>query len=242
MKLVLLPGLDGTGDLFADFVSALRQVEPAIDCQVVAYPPDREMSYAEHEAFARERLPGDDDYLLLAESFSGPVGVSIAASAPPGLRGLILCCSFASNPLPMFGALSRLVAMFPAAKIPPRLFAPFLYAGFATPELRRGHANAMAKVSARTLRARVAAILSVDHSQLLRRISVPMMYLRARQDRLIPRSAFNKIDRLRPDIQLQQLDGPHFLLQTLSHPAAEKVAEFRRFVKTGEIHAPEERS
>ena len=133
----------------------------------------------------------------------------------------------------MFGALSRLVAMFPAAKIPPRLFAPFLYAGFATPELRRGHANAMAKVSARTLRARVAAILSVDHSQLLRRISVPMMYLRARQDRLIPRSAFNKIDRLRPDIQL---------LQTLSRPAAEKVAEFRRFVKSGELHAPEERS
>ena len=29
MKLVLLPGLDGTGDLFADFVAALRQVERA---------------------------------------------------------------------------------------------------------------------------------------------------------------------------------------------------------------------
>jgi pimeloyl-ACP methyl ester carboxylesterase len=232
MKLVLLPGLDGTGDLFAPFVAAMRQSEPAVECQVVAYPPDREMNYAEHEAFARERLP-NDDYVLLAESFSGPVGVSIAASEPPNLRGLIFCCSFASNPLSWFGPLSRLIKLFPATKMPPELFAPFLYAGHATPELRREHSGAMAKVSARTLRGRVASILSVDYSQQLRRIRVPMLYLLARRDRLIRRSAFNKIDRLRPDIQLQQIDAPHFLLQTQPAQAADAVRNFTRLLKTG---------
>jgi pimeloyl-ACP methyl ester carboxylesterase len=84
MKLVLIPGLDGTGDLFAPFVAALA----GVDTQVISYPPDRSMNYAEHEAHVRERLPEHGEYMLLAESFSGPVGIAIAASAPAGLKGL----------------------------------------------------------------------------------------------------------------------------------------------------------
>src|SRR5690349_18711401 len=105
MRLVLLPGLDGTGELFAPFTDALA----GVNVQVISYPPDRPMNYAGHEAHVRERLPKSEDYVLLAESFSGPVGISIDASAPSNLRGLILCCSFASNPLPVFGPLSRLI-------------------------------------------------------------------------------------------------------------------------------------
>jgi pimeloyl-ACP methyl ester carboxylesterase len=222
MKLVLIPGLDGTGDLFAPFVAALV----GVDTRVISYPPDRSMSYAEHEAHVRERLPKDGDYALLAESFSGPVGIAIAASAPPGLKGLILCCSFASNPLPVFGPLSRLIAVFPAMKIPPALFAPFLYAGHATTELRRAHAQAMAKVSASTLRARVSAILAVDCCALLRRVRVPMLYMLARADRLVPRSASQKIERILPDIQTVEFDAPHFLLQTRPELAAVRVKSF----------------
>jgi pimeloyl-ACP methyl ester carboxylesterase len=222
MKLVLIPGLDGTGDLFASFIAALK----GVDAQVISYPPDRAMSYAEHETHVRERLPQGGDYVLLAESFSGPVGITIAASAPPGLKGLILCCSFAANPLPVFGPLSRLISVFPAIKIPPSLIAPFLYAGHATPELRRQHVGAMAKVSARALRARVAAILAVDCIPLLRRVEVPMLYLLAKADRLVPSSALREIERIRPDIQTAEFDAPHFLLQTRPDLAADRVRTF----------------
>jgi pimeloyl-ACP methyl ester carboxylesterase len=224
MKLVLIPGLDGTGDLFAPFVDALVGVE----CRIIAYPPDREMNYAEHEAFVREHLPATGDFVLLAESFSGPVGVSIAAAPPANLRGLILCCSFASNPLPVFGPLSRLIAVSPAIKVPPAWFAPFLYGRHVTPALRRAHFAAMAKVKASTLRARVAAILSVDHSALLRRIGVPLHYLLARQDRLVPRAALERIRRVRADIGVDEIDAPHFLLQT---KAAESAAAITRLLQ-----------
>ena len=50
-RLVLLPGLDGTGELFAPFIDALG----GFATQVVAYPPDRAMTYAEHEDFVREQ-------------------------------------------------------------------------------------------------------------------------------------------------------------------------------------------
>jgi len=209
-SLVLLPGLDGTGELFAPFVAALAEVST----RVVGYPHDRAMDYAEHEAFARTRLPADDDYILLGESFSGPIAIAIAASRPAGLRGLILCVSFASNPLPMFSPLSRLVRALPAARIPPSLAAPWLYAGRATPELRRAHAAAMARVSARVLAARVAAILSVDRRAQLARIDVPLLYLRAKADRLVGNSAARAILHALPDAQLVEFDAPHFLLQT----------------------------
>jgi pimeloyl-[acyl-carrier protein] methyl ester esterase len=52
-RLVLLPGLDGTGELFASFIDALD----GFATQVIAYPPDRAMTYAEHESFVRDKLP-----------------------------------------------------------------------------------------------------------------------------------------------------------------------------------------
>jgi pimeloyl-[acyl-carrier protein] methyl ester esterase len=224
MKLVLIPGLDGTGDLFASFVAAMGDIE----CQVIAYPPGQPMDYRAHEAHVRERLPRDEGFVLLAESFSGPVGVAIAAAPPPGLRALILCCTFASNPLPVFGSMSRLLAAFPAVKIPPRLFAPLLYAGHGTTELRRAHAQAMAKVSAATLRARVAAILAVDYRSLLPDIRVPLLYLQASRDRIVPRSALKAIQRVRADLEIATFDAPHFLLQILPSQVA---AQVRRFVR-----------
>jgi pimeloyl-ACP methyl ester carboxylesterase len=72
----------------------------------------------------------------------------------------------------------------------------------------------MAKVSARVLAARVAAILAVDRRAQLARIDVPLLYLRAKADRLVRESAARAILHARPDAQLVEFDAPHFLLQT----------------------------
>lgn len=53
--LVLLPGMDGTGELFAPLIEALR---PDVTAVVVRYP-DLPLDYAAHTAFALERLPRD---------------------------------------------------------------------------------------------------------------------------------------------------------------------------------------
>lgn len=223
MKLVLLPGLDGTGELFAPLVAALGGTV----VQVVRYPADRPMDYTGHEAFARSQLP-QDDFVLLAESFSGPVGISIAAAPPPGLRGLVLCATFASNPLPMFKPLAGLARLLPVPRLPTSIAAHWLFPDRGTPELRRAHAAAMRSVSMRALGARIAAVLSVDKRDLLAKITVPMLYLRANQDRVIPRAAGLAILNLRPDIALAKFDAPHFLLQTEPAACAATVLEFAR--------------
>src|SRR5436309_344825 len=97
VALVLLPGMHGTGELFAEFTAALGSEHEAI---AVSYPQDRPLDYAQLESIVRSRLPADRPFVILGESFSGPIAISIAASAPRGLRGIILCVSFAKNPLP----------------------------------------------------------------------------------------------------------------------------------------------
>jgi pimeloyl-ACP methyl ester carboxylesterase len=221
MKLALLPGLDGTGELFAPFVAALAGTAT----RIVSYPTDRAMDYAGHEAVARAQLP-QDDFVLVAESFSGPVGISIAAAPPPGLRGLVLCATFASNPFPRLGFLAPAMRVLPAPKLPRPIAARWLYPGRETPELRDALSAAMRRVSMRTLGSRIAAVLSVDHRNLVSRIAVPMLYLRADQDRVIPRAAGLHILGRRAGIALATFDAPHFLLQTEPAACAATVLDF----------------
>lgn len=65
MKLVLLPGPDGTGRLFEPFLRALpSHLSPVI----ISYPTDQPLSYAELVRFVRQQVRSDEDYVLLAES------------------------------------------------------------------------------------------------------------------------------------------------------------------------------
>jgi surfactin synthase thioesterase subunit len=75
---VLLPGLEGTGRLFARFTAA---AVPALELQVIAFPPDRRLTYAQLDELVRRQLPADRPFALLGESFSGPLALRIAAAA-----------------------------------------------------------------------------------------------------------------------------------------------------------------
>jgi pimeloyl-ACP methyl ester carboxylesterase len=109
IALVLLPGMDGTGQLFDDLVAALG---PGVETVVVSYPPDPALDYAQLEIIARSNLPPYQPFVLLGESFSGPIAVSIAASAPQNLRGLILCCSLSGIHGPRSAHLRHSLAFF----------------------------------------------------------------------------------------------------------------------------------
>src|SRR3954466_9056395 len=94
--LVLLPGLDGTGDLFAPFVHALTN---HFTSSVVTYPRDKMLNYQQLIPRIREVIPWGEPYMLLAESFSGPLAFQFAAVQPENLRAIVLAASFVNNPV-----------------------------------------------------------------------------------------------------------------------------------------------
>ena len=227
ITLVLLPGMDGTDCLFVDFVSALG---PEFETILVRYPTDEPLGYNELEGVAREFLPCDRPFILLGESFSGPIAISLSASAPPGLTGLILCCSFASDPQPLFRVFRSLLRFIPIKRIPISLLSRFLLGRFSSCPTRSALRGALDRVSAKVLKTRLDAVLEVDVSGHLARVRVPVLCLRASEDHLVPRAASDHISPSSSQVQVVDLVAPHFLLQALPSEAADVVRAFSRQV------------
>jgi pimeloyl-ACP methyl ester carboxylesterase len=223
VALVLLPGFDGTGRLFSDFAAAFG---PEVEIVTVTYPTDIACGYAELESVARSFLPQDGPFFLLAESFSGPIGISIAASSPSGLQGLILCASFARNPVPKLALLQPLVGALPLSLAPIRVLSHFLLGRFRSPALLDALAESLMQVADAVLRARARAVLTVDVCADLSRLGIPVLYLRATEDRVVPRASYELIAALAPQVELAEFTAPHFLLQVLPAQAASRVTDF----------------
>jgi pimeloyl-ACP methyl ester carboxylesterase len=98
--------------------------------------------------------------------------------------------------------------------------------GFHDAVLREELAKVSAKVSPATFQARLKAVLAVDVSQKLSRVKVPILYLRAANDLLIPPSASAIIKRLAPQTEIVEIKAPHLLLQIAAREAALKVQMF----------------
>lgn len=223
ITLVLLPGMDGTGDLFAEFALALGdEIAPII----IGYPADQPMGYEELEEYIRVHLPVDQPYVILGESFSGPIAISIASSQPAGLIGLILCCTFASNPLPLLNPIRHLISLLPISNKLTIFIAPFLFGQYSSRMLRRNLQQILGKVTAGTLRRRLRAVFDIDVSILLEKIQIPILYLQAEDDRIVPISALNRIYEHAKNLQVVTFSAPHLLLQAIPSKSAEIVKTF----------------
>jgi pimeloyl-ACP methyl ester carboxylesterase len=220
--LILLPGMDGTGELFAPLLAELPLTLPVT---VVAYP-DRRGGYPEHVAVARGELPRDRPFVLLGESFSGPVAVSLASARPPQLRGLILCASFLSCPNPLLRAL-RPFASFATPKLLPAFVAQRALSGrFRTKVLDEMHRRALGHVSSPTLSARLRAMANVDVRAALRDVAVPSLYLRGTQDHVVAARFGEEFLATARNGRLVDIDAPHFLLQVRPREAAAEILHF----------------
>lgn len=221
--LVLLPGMDGTGELFEPL---LAELAPRFETVVVRYPPSVHLEYKELISFAHDALPTNDEFVILGESFSGPIAVSLAAQAPPGLRGLILCASFVRCPIPWSALLKPLARLLPFGAIPTSALSMPLLGRFGNPGTRRLLAKALSTVSASVLRDRIWSVLSVDVRREAAAVSVPFLSLQASADWLVPKSASMMMREVVPKLQIAELLGPHMLLQFSPRDCARAIETF----------------
>jgi len=224
VKLILMPGMDGTGDLFAPVLHALGD---SIETIVVRYAPDEPLGYSELLPRVRAALPTSGPFVLLGESFSGPLAIMLAAEAPAGLRGVILCASFATNPIPW-------IPRFASPFVRPLLFRgkprfpqiKALLGRYETPELRALLLKANVLVSPAVMAARARAILAIDVMDQFKACPYPMLYLRGQHDRIVRKSVMKRLLRERPTLQIVTLPAPHLALQVAPEEAAQAIRAF----------------
>jgi pimeloyl-ACP methyl ester carboxylesterase len=221
--LVLLPGLHGTGALMQDFA---RELGADARVQPVDYPRDTVLDHAALADRVRPTLPVGKPFVLLGESFSGPVALRLAAERPRGLRGVVLSTSFAANPRPGLARFAHLARAVPAQALPLGIFTFWLLGRWTTPKLRAQFAEVLAQVDGQVLAERLVACLETDVRELLPKIDVPLLYLRGRRDRLVPPAAGDLVAQAVKGTHIVDLDAPHCLLQAIPAQGAKVVREF----------------
>lgn len=221
-RLVLLPGLDGTGELFAPLLDALGDVIPA---SVVRYEPERSLDDYVHAA-AKALSPPNT--VLVAESFSGPVALALCARYSANIKGLVLCATFAQSP---FRSLLRLTPFAPSALLGPSPIQPLMLRhaclnGERDSRLLERAVSVLRSVPVSTMHARLCTLATIDVRSLVPAVRVPVLYLRATRDRVVHRRLGRALTDKLSNVFVEEIEGPHLLLQARPRECAEAIMRF----------------
>jgi pimeloyl-[acyl-carrier protein] methyl ester esterase len=224
MKLVLLPGLDGTGVLFRPFIAVLP---PQIEPLVVPYPTQEPLGYDQLLQLALDAMPKHEPFVLLGESFGGPLSLRIAAQRPHNLRALVLAGSFIKCPFlsPPHWATSLI------HPLPFRAFTPLTklmtrFGLYDTPEHSALSVEAISQVAPEVFAHRVREIMRVDVTSELHACPVPLLYLQGEHDLVVPASNLKRILQVRSDVRVTRIASSHMILKTQPLAAVNAIKAF----------------
>lgn len=210
LKIVLLPGMDGTGKMFAPILLKLAGHETT----VIPLPESGAQDYAALDSYVQSRLP-DEDFVLMAESFSGPIALEIAVREPKQLKGVVLVATFLSSPSRFLLGVSNIMPLGLLVKLPfiRAAYKALLFGRGAAPEMIDQFSDLMRNVNPEVIRERLKSVRGLNDGEACEDIGIPCVYLQASDDRLVESSKAGEFADIFIDFQIEQVRGPHFLLQ-----------------------------
>lgn len=224
-KLVMMPGLDGTGKLFAPIVPIL---EAQFDLVFITYPDLN--SFQDYIDIARNQLPAEPGYSLLAESFSGPVAIALLAQLQDQIGPSVLVATFARSPLATLNRMSN--------HVPEQLFSIGALNEFCLDidapgdddfsETQPLPLNVTEQLDGAVLKHRIAVFSRIDVSAMLPHITAPILYLHARRDGILSENDAQMLQQNLPQVNRVDVDGPHLLLQTCPQQCADLIIQHLR--------------
>lgn len=224
ITLVLLPGLNGTAGLF-DPLCAVATDE--YELLIVDYPTGEQKCYEELVVYVLEKLNSiKGAYVVVGESFSGPIAVFLAARNLPGLLGIILVATFIQPPYFSFFKYLPWTFIFTVAR--PLYKSIIALSPSAKGNILRAASVELLKVKPWVLAARVNAALTVDATGSLEETKIPVAYLRARYDLVVPPWNLKKIIAIKPATKVIRFNCQHFLLQSAPHAAWQTISNLCR--------------
>ena len=218
MRLVLLPGLNGSSTLFTPLIETLTGIE----CWPLSLPALGPQDYSSL-ADALSRQLGTTPFVLLGESFSGPLAYQLALRTPTGLRGVIFAASFLSRPNPAMALLAHLPIPRPLATLP-SLLRVLCLGKTADEYILQRVQREIRRLDQRLLHARMKTLASLQAPR--QPMELPCLHLWPQQDRLVAYSAAEGLAQVCRNIHQMRLDGPHFILQARPKACAGAITAF----------------
>ena len=215
MKLILLPGMDGTGKLFSPLINLITD----IDLEVIPLPYEGPQDYDSLTQWVSTKLP-ESDFILLAESFSGPIAANLSRQNNPHLKSVIFVASFLSVPSRWKLTVARCLPIKFLSKMPG---ARFFYKSFclrwdANPDLLKLFESVLAEVPQAVLKARLKTMSDLAYQPFSSDLIAT--YIQAADDKLVPVNAIKNFFKTYSHINLVKIRAPHFLLQSKAEESA----------------------
>lgn len=216
MKIILLPGMDGTGKLFEPLLSLL----PASTI-VISLPQSGSQAYEFLAAHIAERLP-NEEFIIVAESFSGPIAALLAEQALENLKGIVFVATFLSCPKPVLVYLAKMLPLKSLLRIPfaKALISRYLLAGFNYTLF----SAALKDVSNSTLKERLNSISTLH--MVKNNSNLRALYLSASCDYLVSSNQIGLFQKSFPNLQVECVQGTHFLVQSNPKACSEFIRKF----------------
>jgi pimeloyl-ACP methyl ester carboxylesterase len=107
-----------------------------------------------------------------------------------------------------------------------RVISAFLLGRFATTPLIEAVRTTFDEVPTQTFKARLGAVARTDMRPALANVHVPVLCLRATEDRLVPRRCADAIVRVATQTRIVDIEAPHMLLEVVPAAAADAVKAF----------------
>lgn len=217
--LVLLPGMNGTADLFSEFLSIFDG-----DYKVISLPDCGSQDHASLAKVIYQQLP-NQEFILLAESFSGGIVPELLQLKPTHISGVIFVASFLSSPNKNLLQIAKLLPIKSLVSAPfSSIVYKFLFFGQrASNQLISKFVKVIESIPEQILKSRLDVM---SHQQLPQiTFDIPAIYIRALSDRLVSAKKSQEVANVFNHIEFVQIEGPHFILQAQPKESAQVVNE-----------------
>jgi len=218
--LVLLSGMDGTGELFTEFLSYYDE-----DHLVISLSKSGPQDYVTLASVINKQLP-TEDYILLAESFSGGIVPELLKLNPSYLKGVIFVASFLSTRNKYLLSIAKFLPIKALASAPlSNVFYKLLFFGkSASKELLSKFVCVIKSISNQVLKDRLEVMSTQQLPQIT--FDIPSIYVRALSDSLISPQKAREFTKVFTNINYIEIEGPHFILQVQPKESALLVNQF----------------
>jgi len=222
ITLVLLPGLNGTTGLFNPLIECIQD---EFNVLPIAYPKQDKKTYQELASYVMARLAEiNGKYIILGESFSGPLSLFLSDRKPDRLLGLVLVSTFIRSPNFRLGRFLPWTLGFSLTK--PIYGVRFAISNKEDQSLISAISTEIQSVSPRVLSHRIEQIFSVNATESLLNCELPIVYFRGTKDYVVPKRNLREILSIKPDVQVVEFNARHFLLQSNSREAYREIRLF----------------
>jgi len=230
---ILLPGLHGTQDLYPPLINEIKKLSsnellpPTF--QSVNYPTTITQNYPKLlEWLAQETGIANSSrhIIIIAESFSCPLALSLAARYPTKIKATIIAAGFCTSPVnKLLSSIPSWLVRLPFLFSPPRALLRYLLLDHSTSnhELKELK-TLLRRIPSSIISERLESVLTLRPATHF--IQSPLLLLQATRDAIINENTQLAISQAYPKATVQWIDSPHLVLQTKPESSAKSIIEF----------------